>query len=219
MKRKHKHKFSLIDGEEVCECGFIKTEDENRSEGDSTVEQPAFGVTRAHSPDTAMRGTDSTSSVVEKTASRRINISISEEVHSAWSKIKGQKSWNMLLIEALGLHDEVRELKDLIREALVNRPIITQIISERALSQIPTAHESYTKRTYPTPKNRPEFVKELNKLAEKYNDIKEVLLDSEEEAKKDILIDDVKLEQLKEKAIKREMKRRKKHLKPPAGVS
>ena len=211
MKRKHKHNFSLIDGEEVCECGFIKAEDEKSVESSRSTEEGKGSPAAS----------DSTSSVVEKTASRRINISISEEVHSAWSKIKGQKSWNMLLIEALNLYDEVRELKDLIRDALVNRPIITQVISERSLSQFPSAHYVPTKTVRPVPKNRPAFVKELQELAEKHKDngIKSILKDSEKEAKKDKLIDDKKLEQLKEKAIKREMKRRKKHLKPPAGVS
>jgi len=244
MKRKHKHDFKLLDGEEVCDCGLIKPvseriklfrkvglnvitdittlinetktpEDDNRSEGGITVEQPESGESQSHPSDVAISDTDSTSS------GKRINISLSEEVHSAWSKIKGNKSWNMLLTEALKLYDEVKELKDLIREALVNRPVITQIISDRQLSQIPGAHYVQAKRVRPVPKDRPEFIKELIELAEKHKDdgIKSILKDHQKEAKKDKKLDDNKINKLKEAAIKRELKRRKRHLKPPAGVS
>lgn len=187
----HKHDFKLVDGEEVCECGLIKP---------------------LESPD-----------IQEVQSKKRKNISISEEVWGEWIERKGSMSWNMLLMRLLTLDDEVKDLKGLIREALVSKPVPIivqqQTVPMTPLSHVPTAHNPQT-LSVQTPKNRPEFIKELRELTEKYDDIKEVLKDVDEEKEKDKEIDEDKLEKSKREAEERSNERRKKwalsNLKPPA---
>jgi hypothetical protein len=177
----HEHDFKLVDGEEVCECGLIKP-----------LETPE---------------------VQEVQSKKRKNISISEEIWTAWIGRKGSMSWNMLLMRLLTLDDEVKELKELIRVALVSKPVPIivqqQMIPSRQLSQIPSAHEKQT-LSVPTPKNRPEFIKELRALTEKYDNIKDVLKDVDEERANDGEIDKDKLEKAQREAEERSNERRKK---------
>ena len=150
-----------------------------------------------------------TPEVQEVQSKKRKNISISEEIWSAWIDRKGSMSWNMLLMRLLTLDDEVKELKDLIREALVSKPVYIQQIPTHQLQPIPTAHEKQTLSVH-TPKNRPKFIKELQTLAEEYDDIKDVLKDVDVERANDKEINDDELEKLKQEAEERSNERRKK---------
>jgi len=157
--------------------------------------------------------------VQEVQSKKRKNISISEEIWSAWIGRKGSMSWNMLLMRLLTLDDEVKELKNLIRDALVSKPVYIQQVPARQLQAIPTAHEKQTLSVH-TPKNRPEFIKELRALADDYEDIKDVLKDVDEERANDDEVDDDKLEKARREAEERSSELRKKwalsNLSPPS---